>query len=464
MKIPMRRRPRLPKSFLIPAAIVLALIYPGNNATANPGKPMLYYTQPATEWQSQALPIGNGILGAMIFGGPRHEHIQINVDSLWTGDEHDVGCSQNLGDITIDFSHGNAHNYRRQLDLSTALHTISYVADGVEYRREGFASYPGRVMVFQFSANRHGAYTGDLHFGDGHQAPNSLSNDTITSAGKLDNGLRYETQIRIVPSGGTLTASGGSYHLDKVDSFLLIIGAGTDFKQDHKSGWRGPDPHMAVTADVDAAAKLGYDELKRLHEKDYRDLFDRVAIDLGKTDREEASLPTDERLRRYAAGTPDPELEATSFNYGRYLLISSSRPGGLPANLQGIWIENNDPPWRGDFHSDINVEMNYWPSEVTNLSECDEPFVDYVNSIREVRAEDTRTQWPGVRGWTVRCENNPFGASDWLWNPPGSGWYCQQLWERFAFTQNKVYLRDIAYPIMKEVRWTPLSRQQIRLS
>jgi len=412
---------------------------------------MLFYTEPATEWQSQALPIGNGTLGAMIFGGVQHEHIQINVDSLWTGDEHDTGCSQNLGDITIDFNHGTASAYRRQLDLSTALHTVTYAADGIRYRRDGFASYPGRVLVFRFDADRSGAYSGDIHFADGHQAPNSLANDAITSAGALGNGLKYETQIRILATGGAVSAAGDHYHLDHVDSFLLIVAAGTNFLADSSKGWRGPDPHAAVTTAIDAAAKLSFDALKKAQENDYCPLFRRVDIHLGETARAQASLPTDQRLAKYAEGVADPELEALSFDYGRYLLLSSSRPGGLPANLQGIWIENNDPPWRGDFHSDINVQMNYWPSEVTNLSECDLPFIDYVNSIRAVRAEATRGKWSNVRGWTVCCENNPFGGSGWLWNAPGSAWYCQQLWQHYAYTQDKTYLQGVAYPIMKEV-------------
>lgn len=432
-------------------AIILVNILMGN-AMAHGKDLILYYTDPATQWQSQALPIGNGSNGAMIFGGPQHEHIQINTDTLWTGDEQDCGSSQNLGNITIDLAHGPSTGYRRQLDLSTATHTVTYSADGVDYRREGFASYPGHVIAFKFSASRHGAYTGDLHFADAHGAPNVLSSDTITSTGALGNGLKYETQIRIIPDGGRVTATGDHYHFDRVNSFVLLIAAGTNFLADHTQGWRGADPHAAVSQAIEDASTMSYADLKKAQEEDYKALFDRVHLDLGKSEPAQDSLPTDQRLAKYRDGAVDPELEALSFQFGRYLLISSSRPGGLPANLQGIWIENNDPPWRGDFHSDINIEMNYWPSELTNLSECDIPFIDWVNSIREVRAADTRTQYgANVRGWTIRCENNPFGGSSWLWNPPGSAWYCQQIWEHFAFTQNKPYLRDVGYPIMKEV-------------
>jgi len=434
------------------AAASFAATAPTVLAAQLPGKSVLYYDQPAQDWQSEALPIGNGYSGAMIFGGPQHEHIQINAASLWTGDEHTVGTSQNLGDITLDFAHGAASQYRRQLDIATATHTVTYAADGIAYRRDAFASNPGRVMVFRFIADRRGAYTGDIRFADGHGAQNVLAGDTIVSAGALSNGLRYEARIRIVPQGGSLTAAGDHYHLDQVDSFLMIVGDGTDFADDRRTKWRGPDPHGAVNAAVSAAAQQSYQTLKKAQEKDYRSLFNRVEFHLGNTATEAASMPADQRLRRYSEGSLDPELEAFSFQYGRYLLISCSRPGGLPANLQGLWVNTNNPPWSGDFHSDINVQMNYWPAEVTNLSTCDLPFIDWVNSIREVRAEDTRDHFgASVRGWTVRCENNPFGASGYMWNTPGSAWYCQQLWQHYAFTGDKKYLRTTGYPIMKEV-------------
>ena len=430
--------------------VALAILSPAPSAKA--ANAVLSYTQPATDWQSQALPIGNGYSGAMIFGGPQHEHIQINAASLWTGDEHSLGTSQNLGDISIDFAHGAASNYRRQLDITTATHTVAYTADGTAYRREGFASNPGRVMVFRFDANHAGAYTGDIKFADGHGAPNTLASNTITSAGALNNGMLYETQIRIVPTGGFVAAAGDHYHLAGVDSFLLIIADGTNFVGDRAKSWRGPNPHNTVSREIAVAAKRSYKDLKKSQERDYRALAGRVALDLGKTDPAVAALPTDERLARYAKGGADPELEALSFQYGRYLLTSCSRPGGLPANLQGLWVNTNNPPWSGDFHSDINVEMNYWPSEVTNLSECDQPYIAFINSIRAVRAEDTREHFgKTVRGWTIHCQNSPVGASDWMWNVPGSAWYCQQLWQRFAFTQDRAYLSGRAYPIMKEV-------------
>ena len=418
----------------------------------HPPRLRLWDSAPAADWQSQAYPIGNGMLGAMIFGGAPEERIQVNVDSLWTGDEQDVGAYQNLGEITIALSHGDVSGYRRQLDLETALHTVQYTADGVAYSREAFASNPHGVLAFRFEAGCAGGFTGDIAFADAHGAANAVTNTSIISAGTLENGLQYETQILLMASGGVVTVQGDRLHLDRVDSFTLLVGSGTSYVQDRRFGWRGRNPHGRVSGQLAAAEKLTFDELRAAHVEDYRRLFGRVALDLGLSPSEVADLTIEARLARYGKGLFDPELEALSFQYGRYLLISSSRPGGLPANLQGIWNDSNDPPWRCDYHSDINVQMNYWPSELTNLSECGQPFIDYVNSLREVRAEATRAHFgETVRGWTICCENNACGGSGWLWNVPGSSWYCQQLWQRYAFTQDRAYLRDAGYPIMKEV-------------
>ena len=197
-----------------------------------------------------------------------------------------------------------------------------------------------------------------------------------------------------------------------------------------------------------AAAAKSYSDLRAAHVADYQRLFRRVSLQLGSG---AADLPTDERLVRYRDGAADNELEALFFQFGRYLLISSSRPGSLPANLQGLWNNSNNPPWRSDYHSNINIQMNYWLAEPTNLSECATPFFDYVDSLRGVRTEATRQHYPNVRGWTVQTENNIFGAGSFKWNPPGSAWYAQHYWEHFAFTRDREFLRKTAYPVLKEV-------------
>jgi alpha-L-fucosidase 2 len=422
----------------------------------------LRYLQPAEDWQTQALPVGNGRLGAMIFGGAERERLQLNESSLWTGDEKDTGRYQDLADLFLEFSHGPAAAYERRLDLATATHTITYSAGGVDYRREYFASFPQQVIVFRFTAGKAGAYSGTLRLEDAHKARTSFAGDTLVAAGALDNGLAYESQVRVLHVGGRLTPGpDGVVRFDGADSLTLVFGAGTSYAPLRAKSWRGEHPHDRVSKQVEAAAAKSVDSLRAVHVADYSALFARVALDLGASEPAVRALATDRRLVEYASGGRDPELEALFFQFGRYLLVSSSR-GSLPANLQGLWNDSNDPPWRSDYHSNINVQMNYWPAEVANLSECHLPFFDYVDSLRGVRADATRQYYSSevdpkkverkaVRGWTVQTENNIFGAGSFKWNPPGSAWYAQHYWEHYAFTRDREFLRSRAYPVLKEV-------------
>jgi alpha-L-fucosidase 2 len=409
----------------------------------------LHYHQPALEWQSQALPIGNGRLGAMIFGDARREHLQLNEISLWTGDEKDTGSYQNLADLYFDLAHGAPQSYERRLDIDDAIHSIEYTADRIAYRREYLASAPHQTLVLRYTADRRGAYTGTLKLADAHAARSQASGNRITASGTLTNGLQYETAVQVLNSGGRVTASAdGALHIEKADALTILVAAGTDYVPDRARGWRGEAPHERILEQLQAAADMPYPALRGTHLADYWRLFRNVSLFLGAGT---GDLPTDERLLRYRDGAADNELEALFFQYGRYLLISSSRPGSLPANLQGLWNNSNDPPWRSDYHSNINIQMNYWLAEPTNLAECAIPFFDYVNSLRGVRAEATRQHYPNVRGWTVQTENNIFGAGSWRWNPPGSAWYAQHFWEHYAFTQDREFLRETAYPVLKEV-------------
>jgi alpha-L-fucosidase 2 len=424
-------------------------------ATAAYGQRLaLHYNQPAEDWQSQALPIGNGRLGAMIFGGAAHEHLQLNEISLWTGDEKDTGSYQNLGDLWLDLTHGAPQAYERRLDLDRAIHSIVYTADGIAYRREYLASAPHGLLALRYTANRPGVYSGTLKLNDAHGARTTATANRLTAGGKLANGLRYESAVQLVNTGGTVTAAAdGTLHFEHVDAFTILVAAGTDYLADRARGWRGDAPHERIDRQLQTAAVKAYDELRAAHLADYQRLFRRVSLQLGSRQpgSVSADLPTDERLVRYRDGAEDTELEALFFQFGRYLLISSSRPGSLPANLQGLWNNSNNPPWRSDYHSNINIQMNYWPAEPTNLSECAVPFFDYVDSLRGVRAEATRQHYPNVRGWTVQTENNIFGAGSFKWNPPGSAWYAQHYWEHYAFTRDTEFLRTTAYPVLKEV-------------
>ena len=428
----------------------------------------LWYGEPAKEW-IEALPIGNGRLGAMCFGGMQKENLQFNEGSLWIGDETDTGAYQAFGDIYVEMAHPDGVSYRRQLDISRGLYTVTYTSGGVQYRREYFASYPAGVVVLRFTADKPAAYTGDLALTDMHEGNITAEKNKLTSSGSLQGysykegsakresapkpyaiALQYEAQVLVLHDGGRLDVADGKIAFNGANSVTILLDAGTDFVQDRRKGWRGEHPHRAVTTRLNEAAKTPYEKLLADHVKDFQGLFGRMTLDLGSTDAATAALPTDERVANYKAGAKDTTLEGLLFQYGRYLLISSSRPGTLPANLQGKWNQSNRPPWRCDYHTDINIQMNYWPADLTNMSECFEPLPMWLNSIREVRKTATKEAF-NTRGWTMRAENGIFGGSTWQWVESGSAWCMQNIWDHYAFTGDKQYLRTLAYPMMKDV-------------
>ncbi|WP_183561013.1 glycosyl hydrolase family 95 catalytic domain-containing protein [Mucilaginibacter sp. SP1R1] len=421
---------------------------------------IIWDDKPAKTWMTEAYPIGNGRIGGMVFGGVAQEHIQFNENSLWTGDENETGAYQAFGDLYINFkgkdtSQKAPANYRRQLDISRSVQQITYTDDAIAYQREYFCSFPDKVMVLHFTAGKKGAYSAIIKLKDAHNAIATADGKSLQIAGKLDNGLAYNAAIVIKTEGGTVTVepdgNGGSQlNLNKADGFTIILTAATDYSNKRSQHWRGEAPGLKVKQALTAAAPKTYLQLLTTHVIDYQALFGRMALNLGNTPAQQRALPTYKRLLAYKKDG-DPQLEALLFRYGRYLLISSSRKGGLPANLQGLWNESNNPPWRSDYHSNINIQMNYWLAEPTNLSECHIPYLDYINSMREVKKESTRKEYPGVRGWTVKTENNIFGGSSFLWNTPGSAWYMQGIWEHYAFTKDAAYLKNFGYPIIKEV-------------
>jgi alpha-L-fucosidase 2 len=418
----------------------------------------LWDTKPAKDWMTQAYPIGNGRIGGMIFGGIETEHIQFNENTMWTGNESDRGMYQAFGSIFIDFinqeEHAGVSGYTRKLSLAEAVHQVQYTQNNIIYKRDYFASFPDKVMVFKFSASQKGAYSATVRLKDEHGRKTTVSGQTMTFSGTLDNGMKYQASALVQLEGGKGTvvtdANGGSaFKISDADGFTLIFTASTDFSNKRELNWKGESPLEKNQKVLTSAAKKSYKSLLDAHIKDHQNLFGRMSINLG-SNPEASKLPTAERVLRFNK-TADPELEALLFQYGRYLLIASSRAGGLPANLQGLWNNSNTPPWGSDYHSNINIQMNYWLAEPTNLAECHIPYLDYINSIREVKKMHTQKQYPGVRGWTVRTEGNPFGGESFLWNTPGSAWFAQALWEHYAFNKNEKYLREFAYPIMKEV-------------
>ena len=417
---------------------------------------LLWDNKPATKWMTEAYPIGNGRIGGMIFGGVKQEHIQFNDNTLWTGDENDRGMYQAFGDFFIDFDQKdqNFSAYKRQLNLADALHTISYTQNGVNYNREYFCSFPDKVMVLKLTANQKKEYSATIRLKNAHQGNITVNGNTIQFVGKLSNGMSYQATALVKIENGSSHSvkddDGEKLKIDNADAITIIFTGATNYSNKREQNWKGEEPASKIDAILKQVATKSYSTLLKNHIQDYQSLFNRLTLNLGADDAKNNRLPTYQRLINYKKSA-DLGLESLIFQYGRYLLISSSRKGGLPANLQGLWNETNTPPWGSDYHSNINIQMNYWLAEPTNLSECQIPYLDYINSMREVSAIATRKQYPNTRGWTVKTENNIFGGMSFLWNTPGSAWYAQALWEHYAFTQDKDYLKNFAYPIIKEI-------------
>ena len=449
----------------------------------------LWYRQPAKEW-TEALPVGNGRLGAMVFGTVETERLQLNEDTVWAGhplDRDRVGAYehlaearrlvfegkyseaqrlvqrefmgerlirsyQTLGDLVLRFQHGPAvTDYRRELDLDTAIASVTYRAGDVSFTREVFSSPVDQCIVVRLSSDKPAQITFDAalsrpeDFAVEVMAPERLVMSGRATMQGEHKGVTFEAQLRIIPEGGKLTATDTGLRLENADAATLLIVAATDY--------RGDDPTAVCDRQLASAAKKDYLKLRQAHVAEHRRLFRRVALNLGCAD--VAEKPTDERLAAMKDGADDPDLCALYFQFGRYLLICSSRPGCMPANLQGLWNDHIKAPWNCDYHININIQMNYWPAEVCNLSECHEPFFDLVDNLRP-RGRKTARDVYNCRGfvahhttdawfWTSPIGNVGYG----MW-PMGAAWSCQHLWEHYAFSGDRTFLAERAYPIMKE--------------
>jgi alpha-L-fucosidase 2 len=459
-----------------------------------PAEPLsLWYRSPAPSW-TEALPIGNGIQGGMVFGGIDHEIICLNESTLWGGGPYDpanpkalaalpqvrqlifdgkyadaermVGADmlgtpsrqtsyQPIGDLLLSTPNLTAvENYRRDLNLKTGVHTTQYTSNGTTFTREIFASHPDNVLVMRISANQ----PGKVNFTLGLRADlkNQLStagNDTLIldGANAASNGvpgaLTYQARAKVILAGGASAVGGNGVTVTHADSATIVIASATSYKKyNDVTG----DPKALATAMVNKAAAKNYDGLLKTHADDFQKIFNRVSMDLGTTPA--AKLPTDERVKAYFTGN-DPALVALYYQYGRYMLIGSSRPGGQPANLQGLWNDLTSPPWGSKFTVNINTEMNYWPAETANLGETMEPLLDMVLDLTQTGAK-TATVMYNARGWV--CHHNtdlwrataPIdGAQYGMW-PTGGAWLCNTLYEHYEFTNDKAYLARL-YPAMK---------------
>lgn len=455
-------------------------------------------------WESQALPLGNGTLGATVFGGLARERIQFNEKSLWTGgpgvpgydfgDWHEprpgaleavqrridedgaadpaevaarlgrartgYGAYQTFGDLWLELPGAPEapDGYRRALDLRNGIATVVYTAQGMRHQREFFASYPDGVIAGRLSADRPGAVGFTLRY-TSPRADHRVTAEggRLTVRGALaEGGLRFEAQVRIVAQGGTVTAGDdGTLTVAGADGAWFVLAAGTDYADTYPR-YRGADPHRAATEAVDAAARERYQSLVVRHVRDHRRLFDRMSLDLG--GQAPAEEPTDRLLARYTGGDSpaDRALETLYVAYGRYLLIASSRPGSaLPANLQGLWNDSTAPPWSGDYHTNINLQMNYWPAHLLGLAETTEPLHRFITALRAPGRRSARRMF-GARGWVVHNETNPYGFTgvhDWptaFWFPGAAAWLVHHLYEHYRFTLDTGFLREVAYPAMRE--------------
>jgi len=458
---------------------------------ADPAPLLIWFAQPATQWNN-ALPIGNGTMGAMIFGGVSDERIQFNEDTLWTGEPHDyvrAGAREQLpkirqllfdgqakeaerlaktnflsdpvrqkayqpfGDLHFHFTgQTNISDYRRELDLGSAIARVKYDADGVTFTRDAFASYPDDVIVLHFTADKPGSIGFVLTMDSPHtnSETTAIAPDTLALRGQVEaGGLRFESRVRVISDGGTVATNGNSITVANANGITLLLVAATSFKNFQDiSG----DPEQRSTQMLAHADGLSFENLLSRHLADYQNLFGRVTLDLGSTER--ANLPTDQRLAMVKTSglDGDPALAALYFQYGRYLLISSSRPGGQPANLQGLWNDQLDPPWESKWTLNINCEMNYWPAEVANLSECTAPFFGMIDDLA-ISGHRTAEEQYGCGGWVVNHNTDiwrgsaPINGYDGIW-PTGGAWLCDHLWEHYLFTGDRQFLAR-AYPDMK---------------
>jgi len=412
------------------------------------GNLVLWYKQPATNWMTSALPIGNGRLGAMVFGGVEQEHVQFNDKSLWTGNTTIRGAYQNFGDIYIDFKNQTDYSeYTRDLNLDDAIAHVNYKSGGVNYSREYFSSFPDDVVVMRFSANKKGKISFSVKVDDAHDGKMSAEGNSITISGKFTL-LSYKATLTVLNDGGNISVNGSSIEVSNANTATIFLVAGTDYDPDRSDYLTTKDWQKQLLSTKDKAIAKSYSQLKKDHISDYQSLFNRVSLNVGDV---KPVIPTNELLVNYTKGQYDPALDVLFFQYGRYLTIGCSRDGlNLTSNLQGLWNNSNNPPWESDIHSNINIQMNYWPTEVANLAECHNPFINYIYNEAIVHPA-----WRNLaaeldsRGWAIKTQNNIFGLSDWQWNRPANGWYCMHIWDKYLFNPDNEYLRTKAYPVMK---------------
>jgi alpha-L-fucosidase 2 len=460
---------------------------------------VLWYGQPSKKW-TEALPVGNGRLGAMVFGGIEDERLQFNEDTLWTGKPNDYShpgaadylpvvrkllfegkqreaealamkqmmsvplrqhAYQPFGDLHLHFpGHDKPSDYRRELDLDTAVARVTYTVNGVKFTREVFSSAVDQVIVVRITADKNGRvnFTSKMSSPQPDTSTVAVAGTQLTlrgqmrpnghPSGKEGNCLQFEARLLVSTNGGKVQVTNEGVEVKSANSATLLLAAATSFRnfQDVSA-----DPTARCNKVIKTVSGKSYDTLRKAHIADHRRLYRRVELDLGTTDA--ANRPTDERIRTFSK-SDDPQLAALYFQFGRYLLICSSRPGSQPANLQGIWNDKIKPPWESKWTTNINTEMNYWPAELCNISECHEPLFDMLDDLVMSGAKTAKVHY-GCRGWvfhhntdlwrgTAPINNSNHGI--WV---TGGAWLTRHLWEHYLFTGDKEFLAERAYPVMK---------------
>ncbi|MGC9973002.1 MAG: glycoside hydrolase family 95 protein [Bryobacteraceae bacterium] len=452
----------------------------------------LWYRSPAKVW-TEALPVGNGHLGGMVFGGVERERIQLNEHSLWSGHHTEIDSPQTLeylpkvrqllfedqyaeanrmaskflmvrtpaaaaatrpsyqtlGDLLLEFRHGGAapEEYRRELDLDTGIARVTYRGGCARFTRETFASQPDQAIVVRIDCDKPGGISFTVQLKREADAKvEVLGSNLIAMRGEAaDGGVVFHGYVEVRTEGGRAGVTGEGLSIEGANAVTLLVVAATNYE--------GQEPGASCRERLAALAGKRYGGLKEAHIREHRRLFRRVEIDLGGADLD--AVPTDERLAAMQNGGDDPRLIALYFQYGRYLLMSSSRPGTLPANLQGIWADGLGPPWSADYHVNINIQMNYWPAEVCSLAECHEPLFDFTEMLRKPGRRTAKIAY-GCRGFVVHYTTNVWGQTALtgntvygLWHG-AAGWLARHFWEHYLFTGDRKFLSERAYPVMKE--------------
>lgn len=442
------------------------------------------YPNPVRLWEGEPYPIGNGRLAASVFHGSGRDRYALNEVSFWSGGrnggtinnkgdksfdgengpdvtEDGFGGYQPVGDFIVDFNAPvKRGSFVREILLDRGEVASVATRNGVTVSGTAFCSYPDQVMVLHYRADRPGGLTAGLSFAlQRIQDRISVGQQSLTLTSHLANGMNCEAKATVVHYGGTLETGPESLRLAGADSCTVILAIETNYEMDFRKGWRGEEPAAKIAQRMERIRGLDYPELHKRHLKDFGELFGRMELDLPSSPDSLQRLSVPRRLEAYRRQAADPGLEEILFNFGRYLMISTSRPGSLPAGLQGIWNGMIAAPWGNDYHSNINFQMVYWLPETGNLPECHLPMIDYLSAMREPNRLATREYLEAIgdrggtqtNGWIVYTSHNPFGGNGWQVNLPGSAWYGLHIWEHFAFTQDTAYLRRQAYPMMKEL-------------